>query len=72
MDKHELQQLFHHWTPPMPSRPESADGSARRIGVELEMIGLDVVEVSRDGKIYSMDALGPAAADTILIEDPHQ
>ena len=47
MDKHDLQQLFYHWTPPMPSRTETADGDARRIGVELEMIGLDVVEVSR-------------------------
>jgi len=31
----------------MPPRTKTADGSGRRIGVELEMIGLDVVEVSR-------------------------
>ena len=47
MNKHDLQQLFHHWTPPMPPHTKTADGNARRIGVELEMIGLDVVEVSR-------------------------
>ena len=47
MDKQHLQQLFQHWIPPMPPRTETADGNARRIGVELEMIGLDVAEIGR-------------------------
>jgi hypothetical protein len=47
MDDHDQQQLFHHWQPPLPSRTKTADGSERRIGVELEMIGLGVDEVSR-------------------------
>jgi len=47
MDKHEQQQLFHHWTPPLPSQAETGDGTGRRIGVELELIGLNVDEASR-------------------------
>ena len=47
MNKHDRQQLFHHWTPPLPSRTETENGAGRRIGIELEMIGLNVDEVSR-------------------------
>jgi hypothetical protein len=47
MNKHDQQQLFHHWRPPLPSRTETEDGNGRRIGVELEMIGLSVDEASR-------------------------
>lgn len=46
MDKHDQQQLFHHWMPPLPSRSVTEDGARRRIGVELEMIGLSVEDVS--------------------------
>jgi len=35
------------WQPPLPPLTDTADGALRRIGVELEMIGLDVAEVSR-------------------------
>jgi hypothetical protein len=47
MDDTEQQRLFQDWQPPLPSRTENADGNERRIGVELELIGLGVEEVSR-------------------------
>ena len=38
--------LFENWSVPMPPRMATSDGSPRRIGVELEMIELDVGTVS--------------------------
>lgn len=38
---------FRDWTPRLPERRETASGEPRRVGVELEMIGLDVPAVSR-------------------------
>ncbi|MCB1845383.1 MAG: amidoligase family protein, partial [Halioglobus sp.] len=35
------------WSVPLPTRVNTAEGHPRRIGVEIEMIGLDVSEVSR-------------------------
>lgn len=39
--------LFHDWQPPLPPLTETDEGAPRRVGVELEMIGLGVAEVSR-------------------------
>lgn len=39
--------FFDDWQPPLPRITNTEDGAVRRIGVELEMIGLDVGEVSR-------------------------
>jgi hypothetical protein len=47
MDEHDQRRLFYHWDPPLPPRTRTADGAERRIGVELEMIGLTVDEASR-------------------------
>ncbi len=77
MDKHDQQQLFHHWTPPLPSRTETEEGAVRRIGVELEMIGLSVDETSRavarhvNGKLqersrYEHSIQGDEAGDWIV------
>lgn len=47
MDKPDLQQPFRRWMPPIPARAEIAYGKGRRFGMEPEMIGLSVDEVSR-------------------------
>jgi hypothetical protein len=47
MNEQDQRQLFQHWKPPLPPRTKTAEGAERRIGVELEMIGLTVDEVSR-------------------------
>lgn len=47
MDEERTAELFENWTPPMPPIAETADGRPRRIGVELEMIELDVGTASR-------------------------
>lgn len=39
--------IFRDWKPPLPPVAETADGEPRRVGVELEMIGPGVEEVSR-------------------------
>ncbi|MCA9663520.1 MAG: amidoligase family protein, partial [Myxococcales bacterium] len=46
------------WRPPLPPVAETATGSTRRIGVEIEMIGLDVAEVAA----LVADELGGAIA----------
>lgn len=47
MSDFDKQQLFREWTPSLPERQKTDDGEPRRIGVEMEMIGLGVPEVSR-------------------------
>jgi hypothetical protein len=44
------------WRPPLPPVAETAAGATRRIGVEIEMIGLDVAEVA----VLVADELGGA------------
>jgi hypothetical protein len=46
VNKRQRSELFEHWSPPLPARTRTQDGAPRRIGVEIEMIGLDVNTIS--------------------------
>jgi hypothetical protein len=47
MDESEHRDLFRDWQVPLPPVPRTGEGEPRRVGVELEMIGPGVAEVSR-------------------------
>ncbi len=47
MEAGDKSALFEDWDPPLPPVAETAEGKPRRIGVELEMTGLDVAELGR-------------------------
>jgi hypothetical protein len=47
MNEVDYSALFQHWRPPLPPVTTTGDGSPRRIGIELELIGLAVADVSR-------------------------
>ena len=46
MEDDEQKQFFRDWEPPLPPVTETATGEPRRVGIELEMIGLGVSDVS--------------------------
>jgi Putative amidoligase enzyme len=52
---------FDHWTAPLPPVSVTADGKPRRIGVELEMIGLSVADV---GQLVAAYLGGEIASET--------
>lgn len=47
MDEGDYRDLFRDWRVPLPPVTDNPDGEPRRVGVELEMIGPGVAEVSR-------------------------
>ncbi|MDT8319405.1 MAG: amidoligase family protein [Xanthomonadales bacterium] len=47
MSDENRKRRFRDWRPRLPERHETAGGEPRRVGVELELIGLDVPAVSR-------------------------
>ncbi len=47
MDEDKRQQFSGDWRPPLPAVTDTDEGKPRRVGVEIEMIGLDVDAVSR-------------------------
>src|SRR6056297_1321038 len=47
MDESEYRDLFRDWQVPLPPVTRTGEGEPRRVGVELEMIGPGVAEVSR-------------------------
>jgi hypothetical protein len=53
---------FDNWSVPLPAAQTSANGRPRRIGVELELIGLTVSDVSR---IVAAHLNGEVRADTL-------
>ncbi|MEX0708653.1 MAG: amidoligase family protein [Woeseia sp.] len=46
MDENKRQQFSEDWRPPLPAVTDTDEGKPRRVGVELEIIGLDVDTVS--------------------------
>jgi len=47
MNESDYRDLFRDWHVPLPPNTRTAEGELRRVGVELEMIGPGVAEVSR-------------------------